>query len=188
MALLAEQIVEEWLNRRGYFTMRGIKHGVNEVDLLGIKNLNGKIVGVHVEVQVSVNPNAYISKLDETAMKKLGAKSKNSAKVRTNEILGVTVKQWVDKKFRNTKKRDVREQCWSGINWEYEFVHGKVKYALELDLIKNEGIKITPFSKVIDDLLNAETTIKGQSGTDFLDIISHYIDRTRISSREAVID
>ena len=69
MALLAEQIVEEWLNRRGYFTMRGIKHGVNEVDLLGIRSSNGTIVGVHVEVQVSVNPNAYISKLDEAAMK-----------------------------------------------------------------------------------------------------------------------
>lgn len=25
MALLAEEIVEEWLNRQGYFTIRGIK-------------------------------------------------------------------------------------------------------------------------------------------------------------------
>jgi hypothetical protein len=35
MALLAESLVEEWLNRSGFFTMRGIKCGVNELDLLG---------------------------------------------------------------------------------------------------------------------------------------------------------
>jgi len=28
MALLAESVVEEWLNRNGFFTIRGIKHGV----------------------------------------------------------------------------------------------------------------------------------------------------------------
>jgi hypothetical protein len=36
MALLAEEIVEEWLNRNGYFTIRGIKLGVHEIDLLAI--------------------------------------------------------------------------------------------------------------------------------------------------------
>ena len=33
MALLAEEIVEEWLNRQGYFTIRGVKVGVHEMDL-----------------------------------------------------------------------------------------------------------------------------------------------------------
>jgi hypothetical protein len=36
MALLAEEIVEEWLNRNGYFTIRGIKLGVQEIDLLAL--------------------------------------------------------------------------------------------------------------------------------------------------------
>jgi hypothetical protein len=27
MALLAESLVDEWLNRNGYFTIRGVKHG-----------------------------------------------------------------------------------------------------------------------------------------------------------------
>ena len=35
MALLAEELVEEWLNRQGYFTIRGIKFGVHEIDLQG---------------------------------------------------------------------------------------------------------------------------------------------------------
>jgi hypothetical protein len=37
MALLAEEIVEEWLNRHGYFTICGIKMGVHEIDLLAVK-------------------------------------------------------------------------------------------------------------------------------------------------------
>jgi hypothetical protein len=34
MALLAEQIVEEWLTRQGYFTIRGLKIGVEQHPLL----------------------------------------------------------------------------------------------------------------------------------------------------------
>jgi len=30
-------LVEEWLNREGFFTIRGVKHGVDEMDLLAIK-------------------------------------------------------------------------------------------------------------------------------------------------------
>jgi hypothetical protein len=37
MALLAEEIVEEWLNRDGWFTIRGIKIGVDEIDILAIR-------------------------------------------------------------------------------------------------------------------------------------------------------
>ena len=37
MALLAESLVEEWLNREGYFTIRGVKHGVGEMDLLAVR-------------------------------------------------------------------------------------------------------------------------------------------------------
>jgi len=34
MALLAEEVVEEWLNRQGYFTIRGIRLGVHESRLV----------------------------------------------------------------------------------------------------------------------------------------------------------
>ncbi|SDJ83953.1 hypothetical protein SAMN05428973_106364 [Duganella sp. OV510] len=32
MALLAESLVDEWLNRKGFFIVRGLKHGVGEID------------------------------------------------------------------------------------------------------------------------------------------------------------
>jgi len=38
MALLAESLVEEWLNRNRFFTIRGIKHGLAEIDLLAIRH------------------------------------------------------------------------------------------------------------------------------------------------------
>jgi len=37
VALLAEEVAEEWLNRQGYFTIRGIKLGVHEIDILAFK-------------------------------------------------------------------------------------------------------------------------------------------------------
>jgi hypothetical protein len=43
MALLAESLVEEWLNRKGFFTIRGIKHGVAEMDLFAIRHEAGAI-------------------------------------------------------------------------------------------------------------------------------------------------
>ena len=43
MSLLAEAVVEEWLNRQGYFTIRGIKLGNDEIDILAIRPLSGGI-------------------------------------------------------------------------------------------------------------------------------------------------
>jgi hypothetical protein len=56
MALLAEEIVEEWLNRDGWFTIRGIKIGVDEIDILAIKPTANGIRCRHLEVQASFNP------------------------------------------------------------------------------------------------------------------------------------
>jgi hypothetical protein len=38
VALLAESLVEEWLNRQNFFTIRGVKHGIDEIDLLAIRS------------------------------------------------------------------------------------------------------------------------------------------------------
>ena len=55
MALLAEEIVEEWLNRQGNFTILGIKMGVPEIDLL-VVNWQIKTECRYVEVQASMRP------------------------------------------------------------------------------------------------------------------------------------
>ncbi len=41
MSLLAESRVEEWLNRQRFFTIRGLKQGMSEIDLLAVANRGG---------------------------------------------------------------------------------------------------------------------------------------------------
>ena len=63
MALIAESLVDEWLNRKGFFTVRGIKHGVGEIDLLGVRPTENGLEAWHVEVQASFRPIGYIAPL-----------------------------------------------------------------------------------------------------------------------------
>ena len=71
MALLGESLVEEWLNREGFFTIRGVKHGVDEMDLLAIKPQDdGRVIGWHVEVQISFRPIGFIAKLQKNRFRK----------------------------------------------------------------------------------------------------------------------
>lgn len=53
MALLAEELVEEWLNRQGYFTIRGLKVGVHEIDILAVRPCPSGIECRRLEVQAS---------------------------------------------------------------------------------------------------------------------------------------
>ena len=97
MALLAEQLVDEWLNRKGFFTLQGIKKGVHEIDLLGIRMTDGSLEGWHVEVQVSFRPVSYIGRLSKDQQKETGAKSASSAMKRPAHIIKATIGEWVEK-------------------------------------------------------------------------------------------
>jgi len=103
MSLLAEVVVEEWLNRRGYFTIRGVKLGNDEIDILAIRPLsNGNIERRHIEVSASTNPISYFSPLPKSVRKASGRAL--SAKKRSPEILAEAVLDWVDKKYRKPNK------------------------------------------------------------------------------------
>lgn len=177
MAALAEQLVDEWMNRKGFFTIRGIKQGVDEIDLLGVRPSKAepaKLEAWHVEVQISFSPVSYISKLSPAQVLQLGAKGKNSSKKRSTEFLKQTVEQWVLGKFRSKKKTLMRDGCWPSLDWQLLLVHAKAKHPEELELIANEGIKLVQFSEVLQALRNSEATYKAQSGTDIVDIITYF--------------
>lgn len=158
MALQAETLVEEWLNKNGYFSMRGIREKLNEIDFLAVRqNREGQWEYVHVEVQVSVRPVAYISKLTKQQMEKLGVKTKTSAKLRSSESLKDSVKAWVEIKYTSEKKQKLRSSIIDTDKWEYWFVHGKVKDPKELEQIRNEGVKLVPIKDVLQEL-TANTT------------------------------
>jgi hypothetical protein len=79
MALLAESLVEEWLNREGFFTIRGVKHGVGEMDLLAVRpQPQDAVVGWHVEVQASFRPIGYITRVAPQLASQAGAQSQHS--------------------------------------------------------------------------------------------------------------
>src|SRR6266480_4364515 len=107
MALMAEQLVDEWLNRNGFFTLRGVKSGVHEIDLLGIRMSAGRLEGWHVECQVSFRPVSYIGRLSKVYQQEVGAKSATSAKQRADPILESGIAEWVEKKFMSPKKKEL---------------------------------------------------------------------------------
>ncbi|SRR5258708_34951948 len=177
MALLAESLVEEWLNRSGFFTIRGIKHGVGELDLLGIRREpNGSLTGWHVEVQASFRPIGYIAKLTSDLVVKGGKKrSRTSAVARSVEEVELCARDWVRAKFGADDKMRVREKLWSGVVWSYHLVHAAVREPQELAAFESEGVKCHPFHDVLSELLQrVQGSFSGSAGGDLAEIVGYY--------------
>ncbi len=168
MALLAEEIVEEWLNRQGYFTIRGIKMGVQEIDLLAVKwQTDRKAECRHVEVQASMRPVSYISRVPKEQQR--AGRAPNSAK-RSDEELSRGVAEWVQKKFGRSDKKALMAKLWNG-DWSSELVVNVVKSEQELKIIASHGIKILRLSEIIAALAKNSFVIGSASGADFVDLI-----------------
>jgi hypothetical protein len=182
MSLLAESLVEEWLNRAGYFTIRGARFGVSEMDLLAVRPGSEGLEARHIEAQVSTNPIAYISPLTDAQSKQFG-KARTSAWARPPEVLTVTVAAWVEKKFHSAGKVAARNEAWPGLQWSLEFVHGDVRHPEELDLIRRRGIRTHTFHSVLASLCNDPAlTHKGGAGTDIAEMLAYYVKHSANSS------
>ena len=175
MSLLAESLVEEWLNRRGFFTIRGIKHGIGELDLLGIhREASGSITGWHVEVQTSFRPIGYIAKLTKDMARSSG-RARGSMKLRTTEDIEACARDWVQLKFRAKDKVRVRESLWPGVDWSFHLVHAVTKEPQELVVFQREGVICHPFTQLLDELSHrAEHTYSGSAGGDLAEIVGYY--------------
>lgn len=158
MALLAETVVEEWLMRNGYFTIRGLKLGVHEIDILAIKNDEGHWKCLHVEVQASHNPVGYVS-------------GNSNAKTRSMPELNNTVSEWIDKKYHLPKKQQVRERLGGTAKWGFMFVHGVVRHLEELEMIRKKGIETKPIAHVIKELLDGKYGYTTASAGDLVELI-----------------
>jgi hypothetical protein len=174
MALLAEHLIDEWLNRQGFFTMRGIKDGVDEIDLLGVRQTVNGLEGWHVEAQVSFRPVGYITKLTRERARILD-KDRTSAWERPPDILHESVIAWFAQKFSAKDKQATREHAWPGIRWSFYFVHGVVRSEAELNEIAKNQVTVIPFYKVLADVCarNADH-LTGAAGTDLADIVHYY--------------
>jgi hypothetical protein len=173
MAFLAETLVDEWLNRKGFFTVRGLKDGVSEIDLLGVRLGPNGLEGCHVEVQASFRPVGYITPIAKEDLPGF-AKSRTSAKARDEAMLKKSVAAWVEKKFTAKKKVEARASAWPSLSWEYIFVHAVVREPLELSLIANHGIKVVPFHLVLHELRHISSSLRGGAGTDISEIVEYF--------------
>ena len=139
MALLDEQLVEEWLNRQNFFTIRGIKCGVDEIDLLAIRPTSNGLECWHVEVQISYRPVGYIG-------------GDTNARRRTPDQLRAGVEQWVEKKFTGLRKIRRRNEILPEVQWKNFLVHAALKDEAELPLMQELGIELIPYQKVLQEL------------------------------------
>lgn len=170
MALLAEELVEEWLNRQGYFTIRGIKIGVHEIDLLAIRfDDSGKPECRHIEVQVSMRPIGYISPIPKPLRK--DGQAATSMATRTPDLLQACVKEWVHKKYWKPEKFGMMKSLFPSQNWKSELVVNNVKSQEELTYIEEKGITIIPLPQVLRELNENQFQIESASGADFADLI-----------------
>lgn len=169
MALIAEEVVEEWLNQQGYFTIRGIKLGVHEMDILAVKFDGDEADLRHYEVQASVNPVSYISSVPK-AVQKSENRHANSAKARSREELSAGVQEWIEKKFLHPKKRNLRARLAKGA-WSFHFIVNEVAHVEELDMFERSQVSVVRLRDILESLkTNADRQFTA-SGKDLVDLM-----------------
>ena len=169
MALLAEEIVEEWLNRQGYFTIRGIKLGVHEIDLLAMRVAAPNLICRHFEVQASIRPISYLCPLAKSTQRSTG-RAPASAKERTSEEMQLSVDEWVRLKFLHEKKKHLRTALCSG-PWSFELVVHKLRHPEELQRIADRGVRVHHLSQIVRELSSSGFLIQSAAGADLIDLL-----------------
>ena len=160
MALLDEQLVEEWLNRQNFFTMRGIKSGNDEIDLLAIRPKPEGLECWHVEVQISYRPVNFIG-------------GKKNARKRTKNELREGVEQWVAKKFTSPKKAKRRNEILPDAKWRYFLVHAVLKDEAELTIMEELGVELIPYKRVLEDLRSEKKSKSSSAASGIVEMLNY---------------
>lgn len=160
MALLDEQLVEEWLNRKNFFTIRGIKCGVDEIDLLGVHHGETGNECWHVEVQVSFRPIGYVG-------------GDTNARKRTSDEVRAGVEQWVEKKYTSERKVARRNEVLPSANWRYVFVHGVLRDEAELEHMKQLGVELVSYKQVLRELMDDKATHSSSVASSIAELLRY---------------
>lgn len=168
MALLAEELVEEWLRCQGYFAIRGVRLGVHEMDLLAVRHQAGRQPDRrHIEVQATMRPVSFISRVPRLARQ--AGRPANSAK-RTPAEIAQGVAEWVQTKFRRPDKQALMQSLWPG-RWSAELVFNEVKSMDEVALIREQGIDVIWLKDIVRMLAVDDLPLKSASGADYVDLV-----------------
>lgn len=168
MARIAETIVEEWLNRRGYFTIRSLKKWPNEIDLLAFHPADRE--ALHVEVNVSTSPRGWIGK------KNLAGEKLPEGNDRVREQIEEGIKNFVSGKYLNPNAVDIRDRLWPGHDsWRFMYVYGKLNHPEELNYLKAEGVECCSVAKIQEEL-GSDNDLPFKTDSD----AAHFVDMSKL--------
>jgi hypothetical protein len=170
VALLAEELVEEWLNRQGYFTIRGIRLGVHEIDVLAVRPSRKGLECRQVEVQVSMRPVSYITRVPVEIQEK-SRRAATSSKLRSDDELRQGIREWIAKKYDHKEKVRVRGLL-APRPWTRELVVHVVKHPRELELIEDAGITVLLLRNIVQDLKRGGMMLEGAVGAHLSDLVA----------------
>lgn len=186
MALLAEELVGEWLNRKGYFTIRGIKVGVHEIDLLAVRPRADGLECRHVEVTASVRPIGYITSVPLETQRETG-RAKGSMKVRSDIELRQGIREWVEKKFDLQPKDRIRRHLCPA-TWSRELVVHQIRHEREVELLQEAGIIVHRLTAVIDELRCGGLVLEGAAGANLVDLVGIAVEEGPGAKRRLTAD
>ncbi|HEY3245164.1 MAG TPA: hypothetical protein VGM03_17620, partial [Phycisphaerae bacterium] len=117
----------------------------------------------------SINPVSYIAGLTRTLQKATG-RAAYSAKRRSHDEMTESVRGWVQKKFRDPRKRAARSRLCCG-EWSDELVVNVIKYPDELKLIEAEGVRVHRLEEIVKELLSPSKNGFTAAGADFVNLL-----------------
>lgn len=152
---IIENIVAGWFNSKGYFLIKNLKVGVNEVDILAVRLDDNQKVNdaIHIEVQCSSNPIGYIG-------------GTPSAKKRDASEVEVGVVAYIDKKFNNPKITGVIKSL-IGNKYRKMFICGKLKEEETIKYFEKNGIKVMRVWQIFKDIKTNEEKYKTGEGNRY---------------------
>ncbi len=164
MASISEQVVEEWLRRQGFFTIRGARVGNQEMDILALKYQNGKVVAHHYEVHASY-----------TAIGQFFGKGIKPKEIKEKGLEGA-VQDFFRKKFLAEKKRKLRNRLVGcELDWKFHYVVHKVrsKEALEIvPTLRDPRVKVIRYCEVCKELNSAKKPEHTATGKDLANLLN----------------
>ncbi len=147
---LIADIIGEWLCLKGYFIIKGLKIGLNEIDVLAIKPKDGKIdEAAHYEISISTSPVGY-----------LGARS---AKRQSDEQVRKSVARFIAKKYTNEKTVKLIERL-VGKGYTRNFVTGNRKHEMEIIALEEAGINVISVTKILGEIRDLKEKRKMHKG------------------------
>jgi hypothetical protein len=112
-----------------------------------------------------------------------------NAKRRSSKQLQRNVEEWVEKKYRDPQKAELRRRLWKG-DWQFGLIVGKVRHPEELSLIKGYGIRVVEIASILKEIkpkwsARGTTFIVGAAaGADLVDLMFAHAQLTKSASPE----